>query len=117
MGPAPAAARGRVGLALLAVATAGLWLLGTHAAETYLIGRLTAVHPIPADEDVARIDVVVVLSGGFVDAPAAAYDQPDSVDDGPGRPGRADVFRERRPGHGRQRPVDEGRRTRGCGVR
>lgn len=69
---------GRVGLALLAVATAGLWLLGTHAAETYLIGRLSAVHPIPADEDVARIDVVVVLSGGFVDAPAAAYDQPDA---------------------------------------
>lgn len=68
----------RLGLVGLAVATALLWLLGTHAAESFLIQRLGAVHPIPSDEDVARIDVVVVLSGGFVDAPMTAYDQLDS---------------------------------------
>lgn len=69
---------GRVALVVAAIGTAGLWLLSTHAAESYLIGRLSAVHPVPAAEDVARIDVVVVLSGGFVEAPDPAYDQPDA---------------------------------------
>ena len=71
--------RSRPGLALivLSAATAGLWLLGTHAAETYLLKRLNAVHPIPSHEAVADIDIVIVLSGGFVPAPVAGYDQPD----------------------------------------
>lgn len=59
-------------------AAAGLWLLGTHAAESFLIQRLSAVHPIPSDEDVARIDVVVVLSGGLVPAPLEEYAQLDA---------------------------------------
>lgn len=70
-----AARASRIGLA---VATLALWLLSTHAVESFLIGKLSSVHPIPSEEDVARIDVVVVLSGGFVDAPVRAYDQPDA---------------------------------------
>lgn len=69
---------GRIVLLALTTATAGLWLLGTHAAESYLIDRLSAVHPIPSESDVAEIDVVIVLSGGFVAAPETAYDQPDA---------------------------------------
>lgn len=68
----------RAGLVLGLCAAAGLWLLGTHAAESILIKRLSAVHPIPAAEDLARVDVVVVLSGSFVDAPLPAYDQLDA---------------------------------------
>lgn len=68
----------RTGLVAAVVATAGLWLLSTHAAESYLINRLSSFHPIPSEEDVARIDVVIVLSGGFIDAPEASYDQLDS---------------------------------------
>ena len=69
---------GRVGLVSFTVATVTLWLLGTHAAESHLIGRLSSVHPIPSKEVLADIDVVIVLSGGFVRAPVAGYDQPDS---------------------------------------
>src|SRR5690606_7755632 len=58
---------GRVALVVAAIGTAGLWLLSTHAAESYLIGRLSAVHPVPAAEDVARVDVGVVLSGGVAE--------------------------------------------------
>lgn len=81
----------RVGLLILTVATAGLWLLGTHAAESFLIDRLSRVHPLPEAADIASVDVVVVLSGGFVDVRsvhaspgeidrphATAYDQPDA---------------------------------------
>lgn len=81
----------RIGLLILTVMTAGLGLLGTHAVESFLIERLTRVHEPPAAADIAAVDVVVVLSGGFVDAPsvhsssgeidrlhAPAYDQPDS---------------------------------------
>lgn len=67
---------GRIVLLALTTATAGLWLLGTHAAESYLIDRLSAVHPIPSESDVAEIDVVIVLSGGFVAAPVT--NPPDS---------------------------------------
>lgn len=68
----------RLAVVLGFVGIAALWLLGTHAAESYFIGKLSGVHPIPSDEEVARIDVVVVLSGGFVDTPISAYDQPDA---------------------------------------
>lgn len=68
----------RFALIVLSTAAVGLWLLGTHAAESYLIGRLNSVHPIPSREAVADIDVVIVLSGGFVAAPVAAYEQLDT---------------------------------------
>src|SRR5690606_14778866 len=70
--------RSRCALVLGIATTTGLWLLSTHAVESYLLVRLGSVHPVPAGEDVARIDVVVVLSGGFVEAPDPAYDQPDA---------------------------------------
>lgn len=68
----------RIALLALTTATAGLWLLGTHAAESYFIDRLSVIHPIPSGARIAQIDVVIVLSGGFVAAPVSAYDQPDA---------------------------------------
>lgn len=70
--------RSRCALVLGIATTTGLWLLSTHAVESYLLVRLGSVHPVPPGQDVARIDVVVVLSGGFVEAPDPAYDQPDA---------------------------------------
>lgn len=69
--------RGRFGLLVLTAMTAGFWLLGTHAVESRLIEGLNRKYPVPSPEAVAEIDVVVVLSGGFVDAPDRAYDQLD----------------------------------------
>lgn len=65
-----------IGLPVLTVATAVLWLLSTHAAESYLIERLSSIHSIPTEAEIADIDVVIVLSGGFVDGPPQ-YEQPD----------------------------------------
>lgn len=69
--------RGRFGLLLLTALTGALWLLGTHEVESRLIERLNRIHPVPSPETVADIDVVIVLSGGYVDAPDGTYDQLD----------------------------------------
>src|SRR5690606_25010152 len=39
---------GRLALLVAAVTAVGRWLLNTHTAESCLIGRLGAVHPVPA---------------------------------------------------------------------
>src|SRR5690554_6460709 len=64
---------GRRALRALTAACVLLWLLGTHAAESYLMGRLSGVYPVPSADAVADIDIVVVLSGGFATAPVPAY--------------------------------------------
>lgn len=67
-----------VALPLFTCATVVLSLLGTHAVESFLIQRLSAPYVSPAPEEIADIDVVVVLTGGFVDTPGG----PLSVEDG-----------------------------------
>lgn len=64
-------------LLALTVGTGVLWAFGTHVVESHLVQRLNAVYPIPSAEQIASIDVVVVLSSGFVEASEAAYDQLD----------------------------------------
>lgn len=69
---------GRLGLSVLAAACVVLWLLGTHAVESELINRLGAPHPAPSEAAISEIDVIIVLSGGFVTPPVAGYEQPDA---------------------------------------
>lgn len=69
---------GRSALVAFSFATLLLWGLSTHVAETHLVQRLSDAFPIPTEDQLAEIDVVIVLSGGLVVSPDPRYDQLDA---------------------------------------
>lgn len=68
---------GRRALAALTAACTLLWLLGTHGAESHLMGRLSGAYPVPSAAALADIDVIIVLSGGYATAPVPSYELAD----------------------------------------